>query len=201
VENICKFDRVCPELGMGSGKVLPKGEVCMIVPPVEVAHQDSKSTGAKVYITFGWITLTDMDTIVRAEDMPEPTEGWAHVEARLRDLAFKMKLCDMPVDDSLVKVSEATLLSQYPSADVCKAARAKREESRVHVFMPRPKVSKPPLSQEEQSEKVRKMQVAAAQLYNPYEAKKRLAKSSKRTKHSITYNGCPACMLPLFALV
>jgi hypothetical protein len=111
VENFCKFDRVCPELGMVSGKVLPKGKVCMIVSPVEVAHQDSKSTGAKVYITFGLITLTDMDTVVRAEGMPEPTEGWAHVEARIRDLAFKMKSCDMHVDDSLVKVSEATFLS------------------------------------------------------------------------------------------
>jgi hypothetical protein len=93
VEYFCKFDRVCPELGMGSGKVLPKGEVCMIVPPVEVSHQDSKSTGAKVYITFGWITLTDMDTIVRAEGMPEPSKGWAHVEARLRDLAYNMRAC------------------------------------------------------------------------------------------------------------
>jgi hypothetical protein len=55
--------------------------------------------------------------------------------------------------------------------------------------MLRPKLSKPPPSQEEQAEKVRKMQVAAAQLYNPYEAKKRPAKSGKRTKHSITQNG------------
>jgi hypothetical protein len=151
----------------------------MIVPPVEVAHQDGKSTGAKVYITFGWITLTDMDTIVRAEDMPEPSEGWAQVEARLRDLAFKMHSCDMPVDKGLVKASEATMRSQYPAIDAFNAARAERESSRIHVLLPRPKVPLPPLSQEEQAEKARKRQMAAAQPYNPYEAKKRPIKSGK----------------------
>lgn len=164
---------------MGSGKVLPKGEVCMIVPPVEVSHQDSRSTGAKVYIRFGWITLTDMDTVLKAEDMPEPAEGWAHIEARLRDLAFMMRECDMPVDGPLVEASEQTLMSKYPSAETFHAARAKREESRVHFLMPRPKLAKPPLTREQQAEKVRKQQLAAAQLYNPYEAKKRPSKPGK----------------------
>jgi hypothetical protein len=106
VEKFCKFDRVSLEVRMGSGKILAKGEICMIVPPVEVQHQGSKSTGSKVYITFGWITPTDINTIVEAEDMPEPAEGRAHVEARLRDLAVIMRECDMPVGEALVKASQ-----------------------------------------------------------------------------------------------
>jgi hypothetical protein len=119
----------------------------MIVPPVEVSHQDSKSTGAKVYITFGWITLTDMNSIVRAEGMPEPAEGWEHVETRLRDLAFNMRACDMPVNSALVKASEITLRAKYASVAAFEAARASREGNRVHFIMPRPKpspIQKPP---------------------------------------------------------
>jgi hypothetical protein len=194
VEKFCKFDQICPDLGMGSGKVLPKGEVCMIVPPVEVADNDSKSIEAKVYITFGWITLTDMDTVLKAEDMPVPAEGWAHVEARLRDLAFKMRLCDMLVDEALVKASEQTLQSKYPSAEAFHAARAEREASRVHVLMPRPVVAKPPLTAEQQVEKARKQQVAASQLYNPYEAKKRPSNPSKSLpRKTLQLTNCGLC--------
>jgi hypothetical protein len=182
VENFCKFDRVCPETGMGSGKVLDKGEICMIVPPVEVSHQDSKSTCAKVYITFGWITLTDMNTVVRAEGMPKPAEGWEHVEARLRDLAFKMEACDMPVNRALVKASEITLRSNCTSSGACEAARASREANRVHFVMPRPKpppIQKLSPTEQQLKEKAEKQRIAASQLYNPYEAKKRPGKSGE----------------------
>jgi hypothetical protein len=93
----------------------------------------------------------------------------------------------MPVDAALVKVSEATLLSKYPTSLAFDAARAQREASRAHVLVPRPKPSKPPPSKEEQAEKARKQHVAASQLYNPFEALKRPLKSGKLIKLCIMH--------------
>jgi hypothetical protein len=45
--------------------------------------------------------------------------------------------------------------------------------------MPGPVIAKPPFTLEQQAEKAKKQNIAAAQLYNPFEAKKRPTKAGE----------------------
>jgi hypothetical protein len=110
----------------------------MVCPPIEVTHTDSPVAGSKVHFKFGWISMTIKGLINHAENMPEPVEGWAHVNARVRDHAYNMLDVEMGVDPEMVALSEAILCSEYESADAFFEARVQRNESEAHCILPRP---------------------------------------------------------------
>jgi hypothetical protein len=66
VESFLSFGLIDAEFGYGACKIGTAGSVFMVVPPVEIAHVESKKTGARVQLTFGWIQLTTRGTIQRA---------------------------------------------------------------------------------------------------------------------------------------
>lgn len=176
VESSLSFGLIDGDYGYGACKIGKAGSVLMVVPPVEVAHVESKKTGARVQITFGWIQLTTRGTIQRAEHMPVPDEGWPHVFARIRDAAVHMQAAGLEVDSSMVKVSEEKLRATYNSLASFTAAREARESNRTRVLPPRPRP--PPLpprtvSKSRLAEKAKKSALAAQELYKPFEAKKR----------------------------
>lgn len=72
--------------------------------------------------------------------MPVPAEGWAHVEARIRDAAFYMHDAEMPVNAELVKASKAFLRAKYASQEAFQNARERREEARRNIVPARPSV-------------------------------------------------------------
>jgi hypothetical protein len=175
VESFLSFGLIDADCGYGSCKVGSAGSVLMIVPPVEIAHIESKKTGARVQITFGWIQLTTTGTIQRVEKSPKPAEGWPHVFARIKDAANYMQGAGFGVDEAMVKVSEQKLRAKYASQALFAAAREARESSTIHVLPAPPSPPPPPpqLSDSTVAEKARKAADAAKQLYNPFEAKLR----------------------------
>jgi hypothetical protein len=173
VEDFFRFGGVNEEIGYKSCKIGKRGSVVMICPPVEVAHVDSKIQGARVQITFGWCLVSSSGAFRKAEKMPEPAEGWAHVEARARDAAFVMLDCEMPVNPALVAASEGILRVQYPSQEAFDIARMEREDSRINI-LPRPRV----LSDQRLKEKADKAVQASLLNYNPFEGRKGLPSKS-----------------------
>jgi hypothetical protein len=85
VEDFCRFNLENEDKGFGAAKLFGSGEIVMICPPVEVTHTDSPVAGSKVHFKFGWVSMTIKGLINHTENMPEPAEGWAHVNARVRD--------------------------------------------------------------------------------------------------------------------
>jgi hypothetical protein len=110
----------------------------MIVPPVEAVHIDSPVAGSRVQFTFGWVSMSEGGIISHAENVPEPAEGWQHVDARVRDHAYEMLECEWGVSSSIVDRSEAFLLAQYPDKEACRVARMERAEADRHYILPRP---------------------------------------------------------------
>jgi hypothetical protein len=113
VEDFLRFNTVNAYKGYGAGKLLASGSVLVVVPPIEVVHTDSKLAGSKVTITYGWVILTFKGTIVKAESMQEPAQGWDHVEKRVRDTAVRMLEGELDGPNELISASEALLLSRY----------------------------------------------------------------------------------------
>jgi hypothetical protein len=138
VEDFCRFNLENEDKGFGAAKLFGSGEIVMVCPPVEVTHTDSPVAGSKVHFKFGWVSMTIKGLINHAEHMPEPAEGWAHVNARVRDHAYNMLDVEMGVDPEMVALSEAILCSEYDSADAFFEARVERNESEAHYILPRP---------------------------------------------------------------
>jgi hypothetical protein len=112
VEDFLRFNTVNADKGYGAGKLLASGSVLVVVPLIEVVHTNSKVAGSKVTITYGCVILTIKGTIVKAESMQEPAQGWDHVEKRVRDTAVRMQEGELDVAGKLILSSEALLLSQ-----------------------------------------------------------------------------------------
>ncbi|GAQ92991.1 hypothetical protein KFL_012380010 [Klebsormidium nitens] len=115
-----------------------RGEIFMVVPPVEVSHIESKLTGARVIITFAWIQLTAAGTIIWPEGAEDPAQGRPHVEARLRDIAWDMSDCEYELADGLLENSENRLRTAYQTQEAFDQARDERDLDRTHV-LPQPK--------------------------------------------------------------
>jgi hypothetical protein len=140
VENFCRFQIIDESRGFGAAKLFSSGEIVMVVPPLEVVHVDSPTVGARVHFTFGWVSMSEGGLISHAENMPEPAEGWAHVDARVRDHAYEMLACEWDINPVMVENSEAFLLAQYPDEDTCQVARMERAEAKGHYILPRPQI-------------------------------------------------------------
>jgi hypothetical protein len=147
VEQFCSFGFVNAQKGYQSAKIVNVDakdgrELLMVVPPVEVAHLQSQARGAYITITFGWIKLNKHGEINKAENMPEPAEGWSHVHARCRDLAARIAGFggngSINISMKLVKTSEEKLLQDYANQAAFLEARQKRESQRRHILNPRP---------------------------------------------------------------
>jgi hypothetical protein len=138
VEDFCRFNLENESKGSGAAKLFGSGEIVMVCPPVEVTHIESPVSGSKVHFKFGWVSMTARGLINHAENMPEPAEGWAHVDARVRDHAFNMLDCELDVSLDMVICSEAQLRSQYESDKAFLDARSERENRDAHYIMPRP---------------------------------------------------------------
>jgi hypothetical protein len=134
VEDFCSFGVF--ENGYLSAKLTESGDVLMVVPPVEVAHVKSNVTGQKCRIEFGWVLLTSGGTFNKAENMPEPAQGWEHVEARARDVAAGMLVFQNGIDPEMVARSEAILRLKYDSDEAFLRARQSREDNRQNVLPP-----------------------------------------------------------------
>jgi hypothetical protein len=136
VEDFLRFNTVNANKGYGAGKLLASGSVIVVVPPIGVVHTDSKLAGSKVSITYGCqVLLTIKGTIVKAESMQEPAQGWDHVEKRVRDTAFCMLEGEMDVPSERILASEAILLSQYGGDEnLMSAARVEWEEDGAHCI-------------------------------------------------------------------
>ncbi len=132
VEDFCSFGVF--ESGYLSAKLTEAGDILMVVPPIEVAHVKSPVTGQKCRIEFGWILLTSEGTFNKAENMPEPAQGWEHVEARARDIAAGMLFFKNGIDQKMVAKSEAILRSKYDSEEAFLRARQVREDNKQNVL-------------------------------------------------------------------
>jgi hypothetical protein len=53
------------------------------------------------------LSMSEGGIISHTENMPEPAEGWQHVDARVRDHAYEMLECEWAVSPSMVATSEA----------------------------------------------------------------------------------------------
>jgi hypothetical protein len=82
--------------------------------------------------------MSEGGIINHAENVPEPAEGWQHLDARVRDHAYEMLECEWVVSPSMVERSEAFLLAQYPDVEACQAARMQRAEAEQHYILPCP---------------------------------------------------------------
>jgi hypothetical protein len=123
VEEFCQFAGVNQEKGLGAAKLLPTGEISMVVPPLYATHVGSEKAGDEVEFEFSWVSMNVHGEINEAEHTPEPQEGWEHVEARVRDHAVNMKTCRLKVSEDMVKASEAKLLAKYENEDAFALAR------------------------------------------------------------------------------
>jgi hypothetical protein len=134
VEDFCQFGGVDESKGKRSCKLLPTGEILMIVPPVYVSHIASHhDQGSKVSIVFA-------GTINWAEHAEEPAQGRWHVEARVRDMAWHMKHdLGVEVSSNLLTQSEQILRGQYQSdAAFLSAQKLIMEDEEYMVAPPKP---------------------------------------------------------------
>lgn len=178
VENFCQF--AVFEEGYLRCKLTSRGDILMIVPPVEISHVKSRVTGERCRIEFRWCQLTAVGSFNKAKNMPVPAEGWEHVEARARDAAAGMLRCGYPIAADLVERSEAILRAKYASDEAFSEAREAREEARRHVLPKQVSQAERDAKSREREEK--EMQVA--EFYhggNPYEAYKHRPRPSKFT--------------------
>jgi hypothetical protein len=192
VEDFCSFGAF--ESGFLSSKLTESGDVMMMVPPVEVAHVKSDVTGQKCRIEFGCVQLTSEGTFNKAENMPDPAQGWEHVEARARDIAAGMLAFNNGIDAEMVATSEAILPAKYNSAQEFLSARQAREGNRQNI-MPRPIPTPVELAAGRLAEEVQRQERACqvARYYgeqpewwnqvergiNPYEAYKNMPRPGK----------------------
>jgi hypothetical protein len=142
VEDFCRFNLENEERGFGAAKLFGSGEIVMIVPPVEVTHTNSPVAGSRLHFKFGWVSMTAKGMINHAENMPEPAEGWAHVDPWVRDHALNMLDCELEVDAGMVALSECddcarlSLTSTLDSEDIARGYASYRISSfftRHHV--------------------------------------------------------------------
>jgi hypothetical protein len=133
VEDFCSFGVF--ENGFLSAKLTDSGDILMVVPPVEVAHVKSIVTGQKCRIEFGWVQLTSEGTFNKAENMPEPAQGWEHVEARARDVAAGTLAFQNGIDPEMVARSEAILRLKHDSDETF--LRASPEKTTGRKCFPR----------------------------------------------------------------
>jgi hypothetical protein len=90
-----------------------------------------------VSIVFGWVGLTTSGTINWAEHAEEPVQGWCHVEARVRDMAWQMKHnLGLEVSSNLLTQSEQILRGQYASDAAFLSARKLRMEDKEYMVAP-----------------------------------------------------------------
>jgi hypothetical protein len=170
VESFCRFAGVNQEKGLGAAKLLPTGEIAMVVPPLYATHVGSEKAGDRVDFEFSWVRMNVHGEINVAEHAPEPQEGWEHVEARVRDHAVNMNTCRLKVSEDMVKASEAKLLAKYENEDAFALARKQRESNKAHFVLPRPKAkSKAPISLPPPPSAVLPFGEPNSE-YNPYEA-------------------------------
>jgi hypothetical protein len=141
VDDFCRFENVNEGRGFGAAKLFGSGEIIMIVPPVEAVHIDSPVAGSRVQFTYGWVSMSEGGIISHAENMPEPAQGWDHVDARVRDHACEMLECEWEVSPTMVNRSEAFLAACYPTQEACLLARMERAEAGEHYIVPRPVLS------------------------------------------------------------
>jgi hypothetical protein len=176
VEDFLRFNTVNADKGYGAGKLPASGSVLVVVPPIEVVHTDSKLTGSRVTITYGWVILTIKGTIVKADSMQEPAQGWDHVEKRVRDTAVRMLEGELDVPGELISASEALLLSQYGgNENLMYAARVEREEDGAHCIRTSERKTKaivPRYHSQAVLPEPEILEDSGAQEYNPYEAYK-----------------------------
>jgi hypothetical protein len=181
VERICSFGFVNAQKGYQSAKIVNADakegkELLMVVPPVEVAHLHSQARGTYITITFGWIKLNKHGEINKAENMPEPAEGWSHVHARCRDLAARVAGFggngSININMNMVKKSEEKLLQKYANQTAFLEARQKREGQRAHILNPRPVKRVTAATAALQAEVHELLPFRLNPEYNPYEARK-----------------------------
>ncbi|GAQ92846.1 hypothetical protein KFL_011650010 [Klebsormidium nitens] len=172
VEDFFRFGSF--EAGYLSCKLTSSKELLIIVPPVEITHVNSKLTGQRCEIIYGWCQLNSSGAFRKAEGMPQPAEGWAHVEARARDAAAGMLFCKYPISEELVAKSEAILRAKYDSEEAFIRAREARQDARRNIVP-----EKEDQSQAAQDARVRREEKAmqtAIRYYeyqkNPYETYK-----------------------------
>jgi hypothetical protein len=116
------------ERGWGSAKLLPSGEIAVIVPPLYATHVGSNKAGDKVEFEFSWVSMNVHGKINIAEHAPAPEEGWEHVKARVRDHAANMQVCGLKVSADMLTASEAILRAEYESEELFENARLRREK-------------------------------------------------------------------------
>jgi hypothetical protein len=126
------------ERGWGSAKLLPSGEIAVIVPSLYATHVGSNKAGDKVEFEFSWVSMNVHGEINVAEHAPALEEGWEHVKARVRDHAANMQICGLKVSADMLTASEAILRAEYESEELFENARLRRESSRAHFITPRP---------------------------------------------------------------
>jgi hypothetical protein len=213
VEDFCSFGVF--ENGYLSAKLTESGDVLMVVPPVEVAHVKSNVTGQKCRIEFGWVLLTSEGTFNKAENMPEPAQGWEHVEARARDIAAGMLAFGNGIDLEMVAKSEAVLRLKYDSDESFQWARESRENSRQNVLPP-PVLSAAELEARRQAREAQRQEKACqvARFYgeqpewwdqvsrgiNPYEAYKNKPRPGEYM-HCILHSVDRACHASCIVIV
>jgi hypothetical protein len=134
VEDFCSFGIF--ESGYLSAKLTEKGDLLMVIPPVKIAHVKSNITGQRCVIEYGWVLLSPEGTFNKAENMPDPAQGWDHVEARARDIAAGMLAFKNGIDGEMVAKSEAILRSKYDSDEAFLRARQARQDSRQNTLPP-----------------------------------------------------------------
>jgi hypothetical protein len=170
VEEFCQFESVNPSTGLRAGKLLASGSIMVIVPPLEVVHTESKVAGSKVSLTFGWVLLTSRGNISKAESMDVPPQGWDHVEARVRDIASRMRDFKLDVSPDLIKASEAKLLAKYgDDKKEFLEARAEREMDRSYHILRLKKESRA-LAEPKATIVLGEDCEVMAEDFNPYEA-------------------------------
>jgi hypothetical protein len=83
------------------------------------------------------VNITTAGTINWAENAEEPAQGRAHVEARVRDMAWHMKhVSGLDVSMALLAASEQVLRAEYVSDAAFLEARKLRMENKEYMVAP-----------------------------------------------------------------